>query len=115
MSTVDHPNAVPILFEAARKQRHTKANATVSRLGAGNEHLSHRVPPVVDAGGEIGNAVHATLDVDVSLPRAFLQVAGVRVACGAGDVRAELVVFFRTCRDRVYKQIAVMNFQRGVR
>ena len=27
MSTVGDPNAVPILFEAARKQRHTKANA----------------------------------------------------------------------------------------
>ena len=115
MSTVGDPNAAPIPFDAARKQRWARANATDSRLGAGNEHLSHGVPPVVDAFGEVGNAVHATLDVDVSLPRARLQVAGVRVACGAGDVRAELVVFFRTCRDRVYKQIAVMNFKRGVR
>ena len=51
--------------------------------------------------------MHATLDVDVSFPRAGLHVAGVRVACRAGDVIAKLVVFFRTCRDRGFNQIAV--------
>ena len=84
MSTVVVSNAVPIPFEAARKQRYARANDTFSRLETGNGHLGHGVPPVVDAGGDIANAVHATVDADVFLPRAVLQVAGVRVAAGPG-------------------------------
>ena len=109
MSIVDTPNAISIPFETARKQRYARSNVTESRLEAGNEHLCHGVPPVVDAGGDVTNTVHATLDVDVSLPRAVLQVAGVRVASGAGDVSAQLVVGFRTCRDRGYNQIALKH------
>ena len=115
MSTVDTLNAVPTPFETTRKQRYVKANVTESRLEAGNEHLGHRIPPVVDAGGDVANPVHATVDVDVFLPRTVLQVAGVRVASGAGDVSAKLVVGFRTCRDRGYNQIAVKYVQWGVR
>ena len=114
MSTGGVSNAVPIPFEAARKQRYARANDTYSRLETGNGHLGHGVPPVVDAGGDIANAVDATVDVDVFFPRAVLKIAGVRVACGAGDVSAKLVVGFRTCRDRGYNQIVMKHVQWGI-
>ena len=114
MSTVGTPNTVPIPFETARTKRCARGNATDVRLETGNEHLGYGIPPVVDAGGDVANAVHAPVDVNVPLSWAVLQVAGVRVACGAGDVSAKLVVGFRTCRDSGYNQIAVKYVKRDV-
>ena len=42
----------------------------------------------------------AAVDVDESFSRAVLQVAGIRVACGAGDEGAQLVVGLRAYRKQ---------------
>ena len=44
--------------------------------------------------------MHAAIDVDKSLSRAVLQVAGIRVARGAGDEGAQLVVGLRAYRKQ---------------
>jgi len=69
-------------------------------LDAGDEHLGNGVPPVVHTLGEVADSVHASVDVNKSLARAVLQVAGIRVACGAGDEGAQLVVGLRAYRKQ---------------
>ena len=60
-----------------------------------DEHLGYWISPVIHASGEVADSVDAAVDMDISLPRTILQIAGIRVARGAGDVSAQLVVCLR--------------------